>query len=225
MAGTQYLHEPIPGLTENEPDGTVVYVKRGTEQGYAQKVYGSPDAHVSWSKFHEGEHEVWHMGQAYGQLWDIFEDSIKDYEIGAGTIDSLLAAYPLVISSIPAPKICKSLRQSFRNQTIWVTDKMPSDVEIRDNLIVYNGRMEEHWYRASRIFGKDAIETTKPMADSGWMYGHKPIETDCDCHDSVRFHRVGRFGCWKKGVLSHHAFWDTVKILDKTVGRRSVAVL
>jgi hypothetical protein len=226
LAGTQYLHESIPNLTDSEPDGVVRYIKRGTQQGYAQKVYGTPDAHVSWNKFHEGDHDFWDMKRMYDELWDTFDDSITDYQIGARTIPELLKNYPLVINSIPAPKICENLDHSFRNQTIWVSDKLTdADAELllSMNTIVYDGTHEKHWYRASLIGGKVAVETTKEgMSDHGWSYGHKPITTDCDCHP--RLHRVGRFGCWKKGVLSHHAFWDTIKIMDQTIGRETVAL-
>lgn len=228
MAGTMYLHESIPCLTGDEPEGVVRYFKRGTQQGYAQKVYGSSDAHVSWSKFREGEHEIWNMCSMYEKLWDNFDDSIMDYQIGPGTIPELLKEYPLVINSIPAPKICANVEHSFKNQTIWVSDDirecdiLPRD-SIGDNVIVYDGTDNNHWYRASVIDGKVAVETTKEsMSSQGWSYGHKPIRTDCDCHPRV--HRVGRFGCWKKGVLSHHAFWDTINIMDKTIGRQTVAL-
>jgi hypothetical protein len=228
LHGTQYLHESIPQLTASEPDGAVTYVKRGTEQGYAQKVYGSPDAHVSWSKFYEGEHEIWNMSKMYEQLWENFEDSIRDYQMGPGTIPELTNEYPLVINSIPAPKLCTDITHSFKNQTIWVSSDLEDcDIlprkRLGDNIIVYDGTSENHWYRASVIDGKVAVETTKEgMSDKGWSYGHKPIRTDCDCWPEV--HRVGRFGCWKKGVLSHHAFWDATSIIDKTIGRKTVAV-
>lgn len=231
MPGTQYLHEPIPALTCQEPDGVVNYIKRGTQQGYAQKVYGSADAHCSWPKFHEGEHKIWHMGKMYEQLWENFEDSIQDYVVGSATVTNLIDTYPLVISSLPLPKICANPHHSFKNQTIWVSSKddvdTVMDLPLNGNTIIYDGTSERHWYRASMIFGKVAIETTKAsMADQGWSYGHKPIRTDCECHVTPvgRFFRVGRFGQWRKGVLSHSAFWDTLRILDLTIGRKTIAV-
>jgi len=122
-------------------------------------------------------------------------------------------------------KICRDPRHDFKNQPVWINDEVPYEVEVRDDMIVYNGRTDEHWYRASRIAGKEAIETTKPM--DGWRYGHKPLSTNCNCQDHLgeKFASVGRFGKWEKGVLSHTAFWDALNIMDKVLGKGQRAVL
>lgn len=228
MPGTQYLHQPIPGLTKDKPDGVVKYIKRGTKQGYATKVYGSPDAPCSWVKFGEGEHEIWHLGKMYDGLWETFETSIRDYQLGPNSVEALLMQYSLVISSIPAPKLCRDVRHDFKSQTIFISENSADFGPLPEgNTIIYDGTDQHHWYRASVIFGKVAVETTHPMADRGWLYGHKPVSTDCDCHRHeyrTRFFRVGRFGKWQKGVLTHNAFWDTVEIIDQTIGRQASAL-
>jgi hypothetical protein len=228
MPGTQYLHQPIPALSAAKPDGIVTYVKVGTRQGYANKVYGSPDAPCSWAKFQPGDHEIWHLGQMYSDLWDTFETSIVDMEISPNDIATLCAEFPIVISSIPRTRICENPFHKFRNQTIWISQEPNIGPILTEgkNVIIYDGTRDVHWYRASQIFGKYATETTKVMSDSGWQYGHKPISTDCDCHARFgNFFNVGRFGLWKKGVLSHNAFWDTVTILEKNLGKKEDALL
>jgi len=40
----------------------------------------------------------------------------------------------------------------------------------------------------------------------------KPIRTSCRCFPDV--HRMGRYGKWKKGVLSHEAWEEANKIMD-----------
>src|SRR5213075_2963364 len=100
-------------------------------------------------------------------------------------------SFPLVINSIPAPRLCSRIDiHEFRSQTIWISYK---DVDFEkaypgvsdlgfDGVIIYDGTDDRHWYRASTIFGKRAVETTKPMSDRGWQYGHKPTKTNCDCY-------------------------------------------
>lgn len=81
------------------------------------------------------------------------------------------------------------------------------------------------WYRFSQINKYQAWEYShKPTWD--WEYddmpdttgnqldgrrqlseGIKPLWTNCACLMGFHnFHRLGRFGCWQKGVLTHHAY-------------------
>jgi hypothetical protein len=39
----------------------------------------------------------------------------------------------------------------------------------------------------------------------------KPLETDCTCWPKVV--RAGRFGQWRKGVLTHHAYEMAMQVL------------
>ena len=41
----------------------------------------------------------------------------------------------------------------------------------------------------------------------------KPIATNCDCFPNVI--RAGRFGTWKKGVLTHDAMFNTLRELNE----------
>lgn len=227
LAGTQYLHQPIPKLSSVKPQGEVVYIKIGTQQGYAAKVYGSPDAPCSWAKFQSGSHEIWSLNEMYNDLWEIFRTSITNTKLNPADIPELCSEFPLVINSVPRPRLCKNPDHDFKSQSIWITEtKNAVPFVVPGNMIIYDGTPDVHWYRASRIFGKCAVETSRPMSGASWQYGHKPIRTNCDCHIKHReFFNVGRFGQWKKGVLSHNAFWDTVKILEQTIGRTEHALL
>lgn len=68
------------------------------------------------------------------------------------------------------------------------------------------------WYRFSQINRYQAWEHSRdpgPAVGVEWFktsHGQKPISTNCDCWVKDGLLRVGRFGTWKKGVLTHHAY-------------------
>lgn len=215
IPGAVFLHEKIPGLTNVKPDGVVYFRKHGTKQGYAQKVYGSPDAKCSWDLFPEGARHAWSMFRMYEYLWDTFEYLIHDRVV---TPEFLRKRYDfdLMISTIPVPSICYQGHR-FDSQNVFILNQAVN--HRLDNEIVYNGMVKDNWYRMSKIFGHGSTESTIAFP---WDYefiqgykiatGYKPITTDCTCFPHVA--RVGRFGQWKKGVLVHHAYEQTIKLLE-----------
>src|SRR5215470_19138644 len=64
IIGAQYLHLPIPNITLPEPEVEIKYVKVGTPEGYARKVYGNEAAPTSWDRFSEGLHKGWGLREA-----------------------------------------------------------------------------------------------------------------------------------------------------------------
>lgn len=209
MPGAMYLHDPIPDLTPAEPEAMVRYIKVGSKEGYAEKVYGSPDAPCSWDGFPEGELPAWSMARAYEELWRRYEHRIIDQPINGGTADRLLRMHELVISTIPAPALCNGDHE-FRSVEVHIEPTWPFTTK-HDNTVVYNGIPKSRWYRASRLFGHEATESMAPV--QGSQPGRKPLDTDCDCRPGI--HRAGRFGRWKKGVLVHHAFKDAYELATK----------
>lgn len=218
IPGAVFLHEYIPELVPSTPDGYVEFIKRGSMRGYAKKVYGSEDAYCSWSLFPEGERPAWSMFALYSRLWEIFHTRIMDVNITTGILDYIAIPGVLIISTIPANVMCKNSMHTFVSQNIFVLNKT-AEPSLR-NGIVYNGDQDAPWYRTSRIFGAEATEATVLFpsdmvsdlkAELSW--GYKPINTDCDCHPYVA--RVGRFGRWEKGILVHHAYKQTVQLLEE----------
>lgn len=209
MGGAQYLHEPVPGINNDEPDGMITYAKMGSADGYALKVYGDADAPTSWEQFEVGDHMAWSLRNTYNALWDLYERRVDNRHMSAQVLAEVALHHDLVISSIPAFNLCSSATHKFHKARIMLHPSSPSAI---DNLVVYSGREEDRWYRTSTIFGEQWTEcpagVQKVVQGAFWSTGYKPLDTDCDCFPEVV--RVGRFGKWKKGVLVHQVFRDTL---------------
>jgi hypothetical protein len=202
-----YLHRPIPDLTGPEPDGMIRFIKVGTAQGYAAKVYGNRDHSTSWEKFDEGEQPAWNLSPRYDELWRRYYDQIIPMAVGAEMVGEFLDEFGAVVSTIPGYAICEhdGDTHSFPFRTVWTTDQFTFHDD-RDPIMVYDGHEEApgSWgrFRSSRIFGKVSTEYANRVP--GAQVGVKVLPTNCDCHPEVV--RAGRWGEWKPGVLVHHAF-------------------
>ncbi len=207
MPGTMYVHEPIEGVTESEPDGCVTITHEGTRDGYARKVYGREDAPVSWDTFTPERYRAWSMAKLYDRLWDMYGEAVRNCDVRDIDLDFLQRSSELVISAIPMRALCYNQFHFFNGTQIWITEEAWRDCP--EDTIIYNGEDHVPWYRTSRIFGHGALESTVKMP--GCFSGVKPLSTNCDCYPEIK--RVGRFGQWKKGVLVHHAYHQTLEEL------------
>jgi len=217
--GAMYLHRAIPDLTSPEPDGMLTYLKMGTQAGYARKVYGSPDAPCSWSRFLEGPVPAWSLAAAYDELWYRYHSRIIEHRIHSLNVEEIIDEYPLVISSIPAGVLCRKPYHKFMSVNIWIRDKAPA--AIRPGEIIYNGAREQDWYRSSDIFGYRSTEygeQYRPGTPGMGLVkpGLKPTCNNCDCWDGLLL-KVGRYGRWEKNQLTHMAFEDA----DKCTGEKN----
>lgn len=229
MRGAQYLHRPIPGLSGDPFE--VEYQLKGSVDGYRDKVYGdmgdilvSPETLVGVSK-------AWDIREAYDAAWELYGHKVTDVDFGTmgdpgSFFRNLSNNYDLVVSTIPAPLLCqRKTAHKFRAQHVWVTENIkslgefeysPHDDTLADNLVVCSGDPDDWWYRQSRIHGWENTEYPldhKPR-ETGQFKVHdvtKPLSHDCDCHPE--FARAGRYGVWKKGVLSHEAYYDTARAI------------
>lgn len=217
--GAQWLQAPVSGVTDAIEPRYISYIKLGTEDGYAQKAYGEPKAEVSWTDFAEGEYPAWSLKDAYELLWTHFVSRIEHHEVSPPEIKSLCSRADLVFCSIRADALCTHGQHMFRGQPILVSSERQVDA---DEVIIYNGRERDPWYRASKLFGHHSTEyrvsaegIVPTSAVENKLYeGIKPVTTDCDCHtENINFVRVGRFGKWRRGVLTDHAYheaWERV---------------
>lgn len=217
LGGAQYLHAPIEGITDPSPEIGIRYIKFGDGETYAKKVYGSLETSSSFDRSEIGWHDAWSLTSAYDRLWGIYEGMITDHQLDFKTVQDLGKNYPLVISSVPAPAICGQ-RHQFSRQGIYL---VPGSLAA-GNTVIYSGRRSEPWYRCSNIGGEKWTEYSTAsvnrdrLNEMGWenvdiRKGFKPLAHDCDCHPHLL--RVGRFGTWKRGVLTHHAWNDTLRAL------------
>jgi hypothetical protein len=227
MRGAQYLHRPIPGLS-GEPFA-VDYELWGDVDGYRQKVYGDMGDVLVSPETLVGTANAWDIREAYDAAWDRYSRKVVDIdfaEIGdSGAFFTELArTYDLVISTIPAPVLCgRNTEHKFYSQKVWVTEGLKSyndpefftpGGELRDNLVVCSGDPDDWWYRQSRIHGWENTEfphDRKPRVAEPFKVHEveKPLRHTCTCHPEIV--RMGRYGKWQKGVLSHEAFEDTAR--------------
>lgn len=206
IGGAQYLHAPIPDLTTPQPDDVVTYLKIGTPEGYAAKVYGDQAKQTSWNKFMSGEHPAWHLEAVYDALWERYGHLIVPTVLDPAMVRDILGAFGQIITTVPAPVICYG-GHSFQGREIWITDNAWNGVE--PNHVVYNGEVGDPWYRSARLFGHDSTEFMQPV--EGAVQGIKPEPSSCDCWRNEAVTRQGRWGKWKPGVLVHHAFEATFR--------------
>jgi len=223
ITGAQYLHSEVPDVTDGEPHGVLNYVRVGNAQGYAHKVYGTPDAPCSWHRFPSGEYAAWSLEAAYRNLMALYWDEVLDLEIDCSHIADICGDHEAVLCTVPARDLCYRHEHRFDGQEVVITKQQLVHVH---NLIVYNGRMlpTDRWYRASNIFGHCSTEYSMASVRDAGLYvgwqGVKPVSTDCDCHeDHMNFHRLGRFGRWEKSVLVDDAYRAARDLLTPTVSR------
>lgn len=210
--GAQYLHAPIPGVTENVPHGEVKYILRGTREGYAEKVYGNPDHAVSFGVFTQ-DHKAWDLRLAYRELWEMYSPLIINRYITRENLRSMVMgeSCDFWISTMPAEDLCVGLgHHQFPSQPVWATVKPVGVDTDEENWVCYNGEHDRGWYRASKVFGHNTVEwpfyPDQEPPQNGWFL-RKPLWTNCDCWPQIM--RTGRYGLWQKGVLTHHV-WDMV---------------
>lgn len=216
MPGAQFLHEPIPDVTSAEPDATALFIKVGSKEGYAQKVYGDANAATSWDSYQAGERPIWSMGAAYDTLWDLYNGLIVDRNLTHVEIESIIQEDPdsLILSTIPAYLLCQVEYHTFKSKRVWIRTRQ---VNCGSNAVVYNGNPLIGHYRVSDLFGWESHEFGHRVERA--VVGEKPLFTDCDCHPEIQ--RLGRFGTWSKGVLIHHAYKGAREAIVNALERRS----
>lgn len=223
MKGAQFLHGPIPlpGWVTDEPF-EVDYQLRGTADGYRQKVYHDiPVFRADKLKLKvspeelAGKHQAWDIRVAYNWLWDKYGLLVKDADLYPTVIDEALdwVKADIVISTIPAKLLCLE-GHTFASQRIWSSDQQME--ALPDNTVVCNGESVPRWYRAAKIQGWNTVEwpyEVKPPLPQHQLWDvEKPLFTNCSCFPDIV--RMGRYGKWQKGVLSHSAFYETVKLVS-----------
>lgn len=218
MGGSQYIHTDIQGVTPADPDGSVVFHKAGYAEGYAHKVYGSPDAPTSWDIFPTGSYPCWNLSRVYERLHRRWLDKISIVDIDRRWLDDFesIDMFGLTMSAIPANVLCTNPMHKFPYAEVGFEPHNHADRALGDNYIYYSGDERDPWYRSSYIFGRGfweyGINSLPTDRKRDIFLGIKPLDTDCDCRP--RIVRVGRFGEWKKGKLVHHAFQKSMDALE-----------
>lgn len=221
LNGAQYLHASIPGLPCRIPATRKVgYKLEGTIEDYRDKVYGAGNdtqwsGRVSPDEYGvAGSHYAWDIRSTYDILWDTYGQRVVNTDITPKGVDAILKTgiFDIIVSSVPAPVICHQRdRHMFTSQQIWAIGDAPAlgqrcPVRVSPFTVVCNGTRDVGWYRCANVFGYTTAEwpyETKPPIE-GIVEVNKPLHTTCDCYPEIL--RVGRYGKWTKGELSHSAF-------------------
>jgi hypothetical protein len=215
MRGAQYLHRPIPAATTG-PAFLVSYLLRGSADAYRAKVYG-PDYRGSVSPEDLTEaHTAWDIRQTYDWLWETYGAYVINTDLdkrGSSVNDALHWAKPdFTISTIPAKLLCES-DCAFTSEEIWSNGMEVTNTP--ENTVICNGEKAPAWYRSARIQGHITVEwpnwSRPPMSVHNVV---KPLKTNCNCQPSIV--RMGRYGKWSKGVLSHSAFFEAAQLLQNS---------
>lgn len=224
LYGCQYLHSSIPGL--QLPFERVSYRLVGGMDGYRRKVYGeAEDVDVS-PQLLEENHTAYDIRAAYDQLWEQYQGAISDFFFSRGSWRLLQERLKgrgvgLILSSLPAPVLCQEDPEcKFESQSIWAMGDAPElgrwasiTEDISNRTIICNGDPQVQWYRASKVFGHGTVEWPEGAAPPhGASRVNKPIKTTCHCNPEV--YRIGRYGKWEKGVLSHTAYSEAFQFVQ-----------
>jgi len=218
--GAQYLHKPIPGLSVPASKGIVKTFRLGTAEGYATRVYGDGKRRTSYD-IAQDEREAWDLRATYDVAWEKFQAQINHQLLDGDAVIQYQAICDKVISTVPLWVICmRPDIHMFNSVSIMVTRRMEytgltTYFGHESNGVVYNGTNYGNWYRTSHVFGHSSTEA---IASAEFLKenrdaepGFKIISSNCDCHPGIT--RAGRMGRWQAGVLTHHAFDDTIQAL------------
>jgi len=217
IGGAQFLHSPIPLVTEAEPEFQITFKLRGTAGEYRRKVYGDKPGvpFVSMEGLTDGAtQDAWSLRSAYDHLWEgPLGRSAQQNAVTVSPSWLLNNAnnFRFIISTIPLNLLCVNPQvHNFAYQEIWISTEDRSDIE--EDTVIYNGDTAPSWYRASNIRGVSGTEWStsgvKPPLPN-LILVRKPLWTNCDCWPDMM--KVGRYGSWKKGVLVDDAFRDVMR--------------
>jgi hypothetical protein len=217
IPGSQHLHGPVPGVTQPYPEGTIQFVRIGTAEEYARKVYGDATRETGWDNYLQ-VYPSWNVLKAYDKLWEHFEDDISDHLVMLEDMPDLIEMYDVLVTTIPMWGICKNPEHNFVNQEYWLK-RLPTPEADKDHeIVVYNGLRSDHWYRWSILGGLCSMETTAwTGTDETWEQGVKAVENDCDCWPTV--HRCGRWAEWRHGVTMYKSYLKATRIMEELNGR------
>jgi hypothetical protein len=212
IPGSQHLHGPVPDLTSPYPEGTIQFVRIGSAENYALKVYGDPERETGWDNYLQ-VYPSWNVLKAYDRLWDRFGGRVNDVNITPQVVRNLQDEYSCIISTIPQGQICEH-KHDFKGVRYWIQQLPTPPADVNHEIVVYNGMLTDPWYRWSILGGLCSIEYMKRPADvSGLLHGgYKAVDNDCDCFRTV--HRCGRWAEWRHGVTMFKAYEKAVQIME-----------
>jgi hypothetical protein len=218
--GAQYVHGIIHDLPTWIHPFNVRYRYIGTEEIYRRGIYGDNLAPggTSWGKFGPIE-AAWPMREIYD--WAFEELAVESLTIRRDLcpdeIEQMVDYYDYVFNTAPLKAIAR--HGDFHHETVFIAPTNRYEIP-RDEIHYFgDGRIA---YRASNLMGspstefpfrqRDYIErkTRKLLVEI-----QKPLS--CSNVDLPGMYRLGRYGKWHKGVLTHHVYEEVRHILQSNL--------
>jgi hypothetical protein len=215
LYGAQYLHAPIPGMTALPPV-QVHYELWGHTEDYRRKVYGGQHrGSVSPEDLAE-THAAWDIRQTYDALWSAYGSYVISADVSSEVlVATLVDNSDVVINTVPLPVLCRVPAHVFHSRTVYAIGDSPTQQcpvrQAGPQSIICNALREPSWYRNANVYGYVTAEWPMRAPLDNIVEVTKPLETNCDCWPGVV--RLGRYGRWQKGILSHTAFSMTTNML------------
>jgi hypothetical protein len=213
--GPLVVQRPIPGINTDHPDGTIRQVViGGTILDYRYKLYGDINIGINGDILKPNYH-AWRLPETYQTLWDMYQDSVTDYEVPPPHMIKLHQEADLVVSTANAERMCSNPRRhTFISKSVAISQQ-GSLAGQPDNVTFFSAGERPRWVRTSKLFGVCATEWRVEDAPPGCRIIHKPISTDCDCYPHIL--RTGRFGAYRNEVWIDSAYWDTYNAVDQII--------
>jgi hypothetical protein len=210
IPGSQVLHDAIPGLMDRQySENSILWVRMGTAENYARKVYGDPFRETNWPAYN-GVTRGWSVYTMYDKLWDMYSHNVINCEVDTELVSDVLDEGGLILSTLPAPVLCKQpWVHRFRYEPFWIKPLDTPHIDKNRDVVIYNGLEHDDWYRWSILGGQASIESCVEgyLQGNNVVPGKKVIDNNCNCWDQTpHFIKVGRWAMWQHGVLLHDAY-------------------
>jgi len=209
--GPLLIQRPIPGITNDHPDGTIHQrVIGGSILDYRYKLYGDINIGINGDIL-QPQYHAWDHRKTYNTLWELYSGLIIEGKVESKELSRMHTHTDLVVSTANASEMCVN-RDSFGKgphrflfKEVAVTEDYSYPGQ-PDNTIIFNGGDEFGWVRSSRVFGVPVTEWKLGTQPPAARVIRKPITTDCTCYPHVL--RTGRFGAYKNETWVDTAYWD-----------------
>lgn len=215
ISGAQYLHKDIPDVSDQFPSSEVRYIRRGTPDGYREKIYGKEySGGTSWGSFPDVV-QAWPLIPIYEYLFRRYSSKIVARALD---LESLLQISwdKLTFSTAPLPQICPY--GDYETESVWICN-YGYDADV--NEIIYDGTDEVDYYRTSNLFGHVSMEF--PTRKNPYLPANykarlikKPLSTDVTIPGVIL---SGRYGRWEKGVLVDDSYFQAREEIGRVLGK------
>ncbi len=204
LDSSQFLRKPIESLTNEIPDGEIIYRTNGNVAEYKKKMYSDFTVERAPTKTSRSYVQndlvipAWNLEIIYPRLFSgahPYITSIPNLD-GKWLLENV-NDFSDVIIAVPRPEICilpddeYAPPHMFHQQNIVVS----SEIQLAEtNTIHYDGTDLHSWYKAGELFGNYFAEWSGINPPFHCFPDVKPVRTNCTCHPSALY--VGRLGCW-----------------------------